>query len=602
MVIDTRESPEPQQTSLNESLAFQIQHPNSHIKTKMPGRGRGRGRWRGRGRGGGTNQGGRGQQSDQDTDVWNLTETATSDQDFEKRPELLFTSSKVTFDQHLAAQESYKNVYLATMKVLLANGVSVSQGIKVRALAVAWARKDHALAETFLQDSETFTMAEILKALNLLDAGRRMREKERHLRQLQVQIQEKVKVNPKKMSKVKSDIDNFNATKPKVGSVSGALSRHIRRWVRSLTSAQLEFYALHYPKEPWKTLADICHLNPKKDFPEKPWFLPYCFGEPAPSESLVAKCAGMNAENINELVKGVDVPYTHIKQFTVNLTEESKERIATYEEKVDTLLWYYEDLHCPKVDEVICRRISDGEAVTLPSGKLIERLLLMKTQGIGSCVMESLIPEAAKRLKTMKVSLEAPVAILGDRSPSMDIAIKTSTIIAGLLTAITDAKLSFFSNKDYVPEKIPKTITEILKMASTLKTHGSTAPAASLWPYYECKEVIKTFVVVTDEEENCDNNGYRFQALFKKYREEVYSDAKLVFISFLRSQHAPGQMVSLLTADGIHPMQFKFSRDRPDLTKLDSVLGLLSTSTGDFKKKVDRIAQEMTDAQRQAEP
>ena len=83
-------------------------------------------------------------------------------------------------------------------------------------MAVAWARKDHALAETFLQDSETFTMAEILKALNLLDAGRRMREKERHLRQLQVQIQEKVKVNPKKMSKVKSDIDNFNATKPKV--------------------------------------------------------------------------------------------------------------------------------------------------------------------------------------------------------------------------------------------------------------------------------------------------------------------------------------------------------------------------------------------------
>eukprot|EP00057_Strongylocentrotus_purpuratus_P016336 XP_011670810.1 PREDICTED: uncharacterized protein LOC105441416 [Strongylocentrotus purpuratus] len=445
-------------------------------------------------------------------------------------------------------------------------------------------------------------MVEILKALNLLDAGRRMREKERRLRQLQVQIQEKVKVNPKKVSKVKSDIFNLNATKLKVGSVSGALSRHIRRWVRSLTSAQLEFYALHYPKEPWKTLANICHLNPKKDFPEKPWFLAYCFGEPAPSGSLVAKCAGMNAENINELVKGVDVPYSHIKQFTLNLTEESKERIASYEEKVDTLLWYYEDLHCPKVDEVICRRISDGEAVTLPSGKLIERLLLMKTQGIGACVMESLIPEAAKRLKTMKVSLEAPVAILGDRSPSMEVAIKTSTIIAGLLTAITDAKLSFFSHEDYVPEKIPKTITEILEMASTLRTDGMTAPAASLLPYYERKEVIKTFVVVTDEEENCreENNDYLFKALFKKYQEEVYADAKLVFISFLDNQHAVGQMVKRLTADGIHPMQFKFSRDRPDLTKLDSVLGLLSTSTGDFKKGVNCIAQEMTDAQTNA--
>ena len=46
-------------------------------------------------------------------------------------------------------------------------------------------------------------------------------------------------------------------------------------------------------------------------------------------------------------------------------------------------------------------------------------------------------------------------------------------------------------------------------MATTLKIDGSsTAPAASLWPYYERKEVIKTFIVVTDEEENCDSHGY----------------------------------------------------------------------------------------------
>ena len=48
------------------------------------------------------------------------------------------------------------------------------------------------------------------------------------------------------------------------GSVSGALSRHIRQWVRQIPVSQLEFYALHYPKEPWKRLADLCHLNPKK--------------------------------------------------------------------------------------------------------------------------------------------------------------------------------------------------------------------------------------------------------------------------------------------------------------------------------------------------
>ena len=39
-------------------------------------------------------------------------------------------------------------------------------------------------------------------------------------------------------------------------------------------------------------------------------------------------------------------------------------------------------------------------------------------------------------------------------------------------------------------------------MAVTIKTDGCTAPAASLWPFYSTKEVIKTIIMVTDEEEN----------------------------------------------------------------------------------------------------
>lgn len=45
----------------------------------------------------------------------------------------------------------------------------------------------------------------------------------------------------------------------------------------------------------------------------------------------------------------------------------------------------------------------------------------------------------------------------------------------------------------------------------TTQADGGTAPAASLLPFYENKEVIKTFIVVTDEEENSsDNKGHRF--------------------------------------------------------------------------------------------
>ena len=48
------------------------------------------------------------------------------------------------------------------------------------------------------------------------------------------------------------------------GSASGAVCRHIARWVRRFSREDLEFFALHFPTDPWQKLADICHLNPKK--------------------------------------------------------------------------------------------------------------------------------------------------------------------------------------------------------------------------------------------------------------------------------------------------------------------------------------------------
>lgn len=41
-----------------------------------------------------------------------------------------------------------------------------------------------------------------------------------------------------------------------------------------------------------------------------------------------------------------------------------------------------------------------------------------------------------------------------------------------------------------------------------MKATSATAPAASLYPYYEAKEIIKTFIMVTDEEENTSFEGY----------------------------------------------------------------------------------------------
>ena len=96
--------------------------------------------------------------------------------------------------------------------------------------------------------------------------------------------------------------------------------------------------------------------------------------------------------------------------------------------------------------------------------------------------------------------------MIGDASGSMEVAIRTSTIIASLLTAITSAKLVFFNTENRDAPYLPTNVEEALELAITTTASGGTAPAASLWPFYEKKEVVKTFIMVTDEEENV---GYK---------------------------------------------------------------------------------------------
>lgn len=514
-----------------------------------------------------------------------------------------FVNANVTLDQHIQAQNENLTRYLATMFSLHENSIEIGQKAKACALAAAWSRSDHKLAADLLRHKKMFTLTEVLKAVTMLDAARGIRVFEKKLKRLELT---KTKPNVKKLGKIKNNIDNLNKLKPSKGSASGAIARHIQRWTRTLTTQELEFFALHLPKDPWKKLADIVHFNPAKDFPALPWFLPFCFGEPAPEGTMVARCQTLTGETVNDLLKEYPIPYSHVKQFKETLTDESKARIADREAKLDTILWYYEDLQCASVDQIIVNRVANGEKVTLPYGKLMDRLLYCRlvrhgeTMGRSSYRIRSaestpevkhpdkaifykdLLPAAQAQLEKIKLSLESPVAVIGDASGSMEVAIRTATILSSLLTAICSAKLSFFNTTVFGPAFVPKTLEDVLSLAMVTRADGGTANAAGLVPYYDAKEVIKTFVMVTDEEENADGNladgsRMRFYELFMKYRSEVYP-AKLVFISFLSHQHAQGQMYSVFVANNVPDvLQFKFNRARPDLTKIDNLIGLLST-------------------------
>ncbi len=70
---------------------------------------------------------------------------------------------------------------------------------------------------------------------------------------------------------------------------------------------------------------------------------------------------------------------------------------------------YYEDLQCHAVDEILKHRISSGEKVTLPYGKLMERLLTFRmiqeehpSDKSKAAFTSDLIPLAQERLNSIK--------------------------------------------------------------------------------------------------------------------------------------------------------------------------------------------------------
>lgn len=78
--------------------------------------------------------------------------------------------------------------------------------------------------------------------------------------------------------------------------------------------------------------------------------------------------------------------------------------------------------------------------------------------------------------------------------------------------------------------------------------------------------------------------------MFFRYYHEVHP-ARLVFVSFLERTQQQGRMVQALTEFGIEVLQFRLDQTRPDLTKLDALIGLLSAETGYFATQTNAMAE-----------
>jgi len=282
------------------------------------------------------------------------------------------------------------------------------------------------------------------------------------------------------------------------------------------------------------------------------------------------------------------------------LTSKVLYNVANYT-PLETLLWFYEELKEPtgtesgagavngnggeteSLDFVIKDKIAARAGpINMGYGKLMERLL--KFRKLKAPFYQQLIPIAEEKLKLLKIPLEPPVVCLGDASSSMQVAVETSTIISSLLSAITNAEyLRFFNTTTIIPPKNPRTIQDVIDLTDLIKAEKMTSPAAALREFYDNKINVKTFIMITDQEENTPSKGDNFAKLFQKYKNEVEPNVQIVFVSFLKSQNAIGQMITDLNALNIQPFaEMRLDPNRPDLSKLDSLLVLLSAQSTVF--------------------
>jgi len=186
-----------------------------------------------------------------------------------------------------------------------------------------------------------------------------------------------------------------------------------------------------------------------------------------------------------------------------------------------------------------------------------------------------------QKKKLLEIDLpptDATVAVLGDASGSMEVAIKCASTLGSLLSAALKSDLLFFNTNAWSPSIIPRTAADAIKVVEETKAVGGTAMASALWGYYEDKKKVDLFVLVSDEGENEGWNGWLFAPLFKRYLLEVNPLTKVILVSFLE-QGDNGTIKSRLESEGIIAQQFRLDKERPDTSKFDALLGLVSLET-----------------------
>ena len=535
---------------------------------------------------------------------------------------------------------------------------SLSVARRAELLASLWATPSRRpLMKQLLTDDALMGEPAVLsKAATLLDLPRRQRQLERRVETL---VARGAGAKALRASRAAAaDAREAARHVPACFSASRSFNEVLQRCLARLSAPRLEFDLLFFEPKPFAAVCDIAHPHPKLWQLEH--FQPMVYGEPPPAGTLLADVATMSASTLTDLLvrhPRLAEAYSVVrsKVHPDALSSASKAALARAMPLCDAL-WHYEELNSPEVASAIDARLASGESLTGNAaannfGKLLERLLLFRRLGVS--FWHRLMPHAGELLEQLQAqstaalsgrvaplqrlaavalanagaaagSLAVPeavahsaltgglrVAVLGDASSSMQVAINSACICGAMLAACFDAELVFFASRSFTANSVgggtPRTVEDVLQVCQEVRANGTTSPAAALDHFYSRKTQIDLFVLVSDEGENTKSRqGLSFAQLFERYVREVNPSARCAFISFLDARDE-GYMLRDMRGvverggeamAGKLPPQHRFDPHRPDLSKFDGLVSELLQTARESNPLLDALA---ADARARAE-
>ena len=285
--------------------------------------------------------------------------------------DMLCQANSRPLSHHQSALKSNRALYAAVLISLDSLGVELSSSTKIRIVAATLSSKDtmdlgiHILKNCLSQSDtngwQTVTIAELVGALNMLDARRKIKTCVRKINKLAA---ERSSIKSKAFKRVSDALNKAKSVEvAQVGSLSGSLVRLLKKkWCRGLSPDYLRDQAQMTSATHWRELSDMLHFHPSEF--QLPWFLDWVHGK-APPKSELGVCNQLKSQmgegdeltDLASLIKA-KTPWALLRKVVgaKELSKRQKLDITSYT-SLDTVLWWHEDLACNDVDlqiEKVC--------------------------------------------------------------------------------------------------------------------------------------------------------------------------------------------------------------------------------------------------------